>query len=86
MSKETSVGRAMGKWKPRVREVHAPCWLCLPSGHEGEYVVGDGMCIGIPDYCSSKGPPKELSSQNVAFSKSLGKIREGGREAERMEA
>jgi hypothetical protein len=44
------------------------------------------MCIlESSDYLSSMGPPKELSSQDGAFSESLGK-RKSEREAERMEA
>lgn len=75
MSREKSVSRAMGKWKQRVKEVYRPCWLCLSSGSQWYEMV---CVLEASDYFSM-GLPEQQSSQDVAFSKSLGeKERVGG--------
>lgn len=73
MSREKSVSRAMGKWKQRVKEVYRPCWLCLSSGSQWYEMV---CVLEASDYFSM-GLPEQQSSQDVAFSKSLGEKKRG---------
>lgn len=73
-SKEEAVSRATVRWAERVRVVYRPCCLCVSSGTC--YVM---VCVlESSDYFSSVGSPKEVSSQDVAFSKCLRKRKEGG--------